>query len=297
MNALQRLSRIQELPTLPEMALKIRALIYSDESDASILAKLIEQDPALSAKILKVANSSFYSPEKKISSIKLAVTRIGFNEVGHIALAISMIKKFSKTSDLLNYKQFWRHSLAAAYLCAMSGSANVNKNLCSIDSHILFLSGLFHDIGILIYDQYFHEEFEKIIKFAFEKEVSFLEAEKELCNGENHALFGSALLELWKLDLQIVGGVRYHHQPESAPQNFSLISSATYLSEYILCNSGLGHFEGSIPYGNRVAMEILHLSPEIASRLMNLAEYEVERSDLVTALDSESSFSSQLRTI
>jgi HD-like signal output (HDOD) protein len=296
MNALQRLSEIQELPTLPEMALKIRTLIYSDESDATILARLIEQDPALAAKILKVANSSFYCQGNKINSIKLAVTRIGFNEVGHIALAISMIKKFSRNSDLLNYKQFWRHSLAAGYLCAMSGHSG-GQELSSIDSHLLFLSGLFHDIGILIYDQYFHAEFEEVMKYACDKEISFIEAEKELCNSDNHAIFGSALLELWKIDLQIVSGVRYHHQPEKAPQNFSLISSATYLAEYILCNSGLGHFEGSIPNGNKQAMEMLHITPEMASRFMNLADYEVERSDLVTALESEVSYSSQLRSI
>jgi HD-like signal output (HDOD) protein len=295
MNALQRLSEIQELPTLPEIALKIRALIYSDESDATILARLIEQDPSLSAKILKVANSTFYSQGNKINSVKLAVTRIGFNEVGHIALAISMIRKFSKNSDLLNYKQFWRHSLSAGYLCAMSGNSGM-KELNAIDSHLLFLSGLFHDIGILIYDQYFHSEFEEIMKLACEKEISFLEAEKVLTGSDTHCVFGSALLELWKIDLQIVSGVRYHHQPEKAPQNFSLISSATYLAEYILCNSGLGHFEGSIANGNRQAMEMLNLTPEMAVRYMNLAETEVERSDLVTALDSDVSYS-QLRSI
>ncbi len=295
MNALQRLSEIQELPTLPEMALKIRTLIYSDECDATILARLIEQDPSLSAKILKVANSSFYSQGTKINSVKLAVTRIGFNEVGHIVLAISMIKKFSKKSDLLNYKQFWRHSLAAGYLCAMSGTSGI-QDVNPIDSHLLFLSGLFHDIGILIYDQYFHQEFEDILKYTCENEISFLEAEKILFNNENHSVFGSALLELWKIDLQIVAGVRYHHQPEKAPQNYSLIAAATYLSEYVLCNSGLGHFEGSISDGNKQAMEMLHLTPEMAARYMNLAEYEVQRSDLVTALDADASYS-QLRTI
>jgi HD-like signal output (HDOD) protein len=295
MNALQRLSEIQELPTLPEMALKIRTLIYSDECDASILARLIEQDPALSAKILKVANSSFYSQGTKINSVKLAVTRIGFNEVGHIVLAISMIRKFSKSSNLLDYKLFWRHSLAAGYLSTMSGTSGMNE-VKPIDSHLLFLSGLFHDIGILIYDQYFHQEFEDIMKYACDNEISFLEAEKVLFNSENHSVFGSALLELWKIDHQIVAGVRYHHQPEKAPQNYSLVASATYLSEYVLCNSGIGHFEGSIPDGNKQVLEMLHLTPEMAARYMNLAEYEVQRSDLVTALDTDVSYS-QLRAI
>lgn len=295
MNALQRLSEIQELPTLPEMALKIRTLINSDECDATILARLIEQDPSLAAKILKVANSSFYSQGTKINSVKLAITRIGFNEVGHIVLAISMIKKFSKNSELLNYKQFWRHSLAAGYLCSMSGASGIQE-IKPVDSHLLFLSGLFHDIGILIYDQYFHREFEDIMKYACENEISFLESEKMLFSAENHSVFGSALLELWKIDHQIVAGVRYHHQPEKAPQNYSLIAAATYLSEYVLCNSGLGHFEGSISDGNKLAMEMLHLTPEMAARYMNLAEYEVQRSDLVTALDTDASYS-QLRSI
>ena len=103
-------------------------------------------------------------------------------------------------------------------------------------------------------------------------------------------------MELWKIDLQVVNGIRYHHQPDKAPQKYSLISSATYLSEYILCNSGIGHFEGNIEQGNKHALKNLHLTPDMINGYLSLTENEVQRSDLIVALDSDNTVS-QLRSI
>lgn len=295
MNMIQRLSEIQELPTLPEIALRIRALIVSEEGDASMLARLVEQDPSLSAKVLKVANSTFYcTPNKKIMSVKLAITRIGFNQIGHIAMAVSLIRQFSRKSEILDYHQFWKHSLTCAFLTSLipdnAGNGITEQN------HTLFLSGLFHDIGILILDQFFHKQFEQIIDYAMEKEISYLEAEKELFPNETHAALGSALMEMWKIDLTVANSVRYHHNPEKAPVNLRSFIWANYLSEYILCNSGLGSFEGMIQNGNKDVIGALHLTPDMVCSFLKLAEYEVDRSDLILALETNSS-TLQLRAV
>lgn len=294
MNLIQRLTEIQELPTLPEVALRIRALIVSDEGDASMLARLIEQDPSLSAKVLKVANSAFYcTPSRKITSVKLAITRIGFNQIGHIAMAVSLVRQFSRKSDILDYHQFWRHSLSAAFI-----SAAIPENGIDIkeQNHSFFLAGLFHDIGILIYDQFFHQQFEQIIEYAMQKEISFLEAEKEIFPNETHAILGSALMEMWKIDMSVVNSVRYHHAPEKAPMNLQSLIWATYLTEFILCNSGLGSFEGMMQNKNRNVAGALHLTPDMVCSYLKIAEYEVERSELIMALESSSS-TLQLRAV
>lgn len=297
MNMIQRLSEIQELPTLPEIALRIRSLIVSEEGDASMMAKLIEQDPSLSSKILKIANSAFYcTPNKKITSVKTAITRIGFNQIGHIALAVSLIRQFSRKSDILDYHQFWRHSLSAAFLSGLVYEGNNGGNTLE-QNHTTFLSGLFHDIGILIYDQFFHSQYEKIIDYAMEKEIPFLEAEKELFPNETHAALGSALMELWKIDLSVVNSIRYHHTPDKAPIAFRNIIWSTYLSEYILCNSGLGSFEGMIQNCNKDVIEAMHINSDMICSYLKLAEYEVERSDLILALDTNTSSTSQLRAV
>lgn len=293
---LQRLSEIQELPTLPEILLRIRGLIASDEGDASMLARIIEQDPSISSKVLKVANSSFYcSINQRITSIQVAITRIGFNEIGNIAMAISLIRNFSRKSNLLDYKLFWKHSLTAAFLSDMTADT------CGItftprERQSLFLSGLFHDLGILIYDQFFHDQFEIILNHAIAKEISYLEAEKEVASSESHAIVGSALLELWKIDSPVISAVRFHHNPEKAPENFSTIACANYLSEYILCNSGLGSFEGQMEHGDKSVITSLQINNDLMSSYFKLAEYEVEKSDLVLALESDNSVL-QLRAV
>lgn len=286
---MQRLSEITELPTLPEIAFRIQTLINSEEGDASMLARIIEQDPSLSAKILKVANSSFYSTSiSKISSIKIAITRIGFNEVGNIALAVCLIRNFSKNSNILDYRQFWKHSLSSAFLTKMAVESS-GLSLSPREQHGFFLSGLLHDIGILIYDQFFHEQFEKIIDYALKKEISYLDAERDLVPQENHCVVGSALLELWKLDISLISSIRFHHNPEKAPEQFRPATMATYLSEFILCNSHLGSFEGLITDGKKDIVSALQMTPDMISDYMRLVEYEVEKSELVLALDSDNS--------
>lgn len=289
MNILQRLSEIHELPTLPEIAFRIQALINSDEGDASMLSRIIEQDPSLSAKLLKVANSSFYSsPMSKITSVKVAITRIGFNEVGNIALAVSLIRNFSKNSNILDYKLFWRHSLSSAFLTRMTAQSS-GIQFTAREQQGFFLSGLLHDIGILIYDQFFHDQFEEIMDYAIRTEISYLDAEREIVPQETHSVVGSALLELWKLDNSVISSIRYHHNPEKAPEQFSPASMATYLSEFILCNSNLGSFEGLITNGKKDILNTLQMTPDMMTGYMRLVEYEVEKSELVLALEADSS--------
>jgi HD-like signal output (HDOD) protein len=289
MSILQRLSEIHELPTLPEIAFRIQALISSDEGDASMLARIIEQDPSLSAKLLKIANSSFYSSSaNKITSVKVAITRIGFNEVGNIVLAVSLVRSFSKNSNILDYRLFWRHSLSSAFLTRMTAQAS-GIEFTAREQQGYFLSGLLHDIGILIYDQFFHDQFEEIIDYALVKEISYLDAERAIVPLETHNVIGCALLELWKLDIPIVSSIRYHHNPEKAPDQFRPISMATYLSEYILCNTNLGSFEGLITNGNKNILNTLQMTPDMMTGYMRLVEYEVEKSELVLALEADCS--------
>jgi HD-like signal output (HDOD) protein len=167
-SVLKRLNEITELPTLPEVLLRVQALVNSETGNAKILSKIIGQDPSLSAKVLKVANSVFFSPSnQRVSSFPLAIARIGFNEIRNITMAITLIKKMSRKSNMLDYKMFWRHSLSAAYLTQTIASM-LPRKMTQDEIQVCFLAGLLHDIGILIYDQFFHKEFEEILEYALE---------------------------------------------------------------------------------------------------------------------------------
>jgi len=283
MSILQRLNTIKDLPTLPEIAIKVQQLIYSDGGDAGKLAKLIQQDPALTAKVLQLANSGFYGTANRISSVPMAITRIGFNEIGNIIIATSVIKKLSRQSKYLDYTQFWKHALTAAHMVditAKVSAANFNPE----QRQALYLSGLLHDIGILVYDQFFNEEFGKIVECAVKNQIPYIEAESIVAPKENHAAVGAALLEIWKLDGAVINGVRFHHAPEKSSANLKVIPYAVHLSEYILCTSGLGSFEGFITQSSGGVLSGLSISADSLPGYLAEAQKEVEKSDLILAL-------------
>ena len=295
MSILQRLNSINDLPTLPEIAIKVQQIIYSDEGDAGKVAKLVQQDPSLTATILQLANSSFYGAVNRISSIPMAITRLGFNEIGNIITAASVIKNLSKKSNFLDYTQFWKHALTAAHMTDITAKIST-AGFSAEQRQALYLSGLLHDIGILIYDQFFHEEFKAIIEHAVKNEISYIEAETAIAPKESHAAVGAALLEIWKLDSAVINGVRFHHAPEKSSVNLKVIPYAVYLSEYILCNSGIGSFEGLITQNNGNILDDLKISAERLPHYLLEAQNEVEKSDLILAI-SKSEPNRILRTV
>ncbi len=297
MGLIQHLSEIQNLPTLPEIVLRIQKLIMSEEGNATLLARIIEQDPSLTAKILKVANSSFYcSANGKISSISLAIARIGFNEVGHIALAVNFVRQFSHKSNVLDYKNFWIHALTSAYLCCFIAENNSCRRFSPKERHTLFLAGLLHDIGILLFDQFFHKEFQLFIEQAVQNETSFLVAEKQAVPTEMHGILGGELLGLWKIDSSVASAVRFHHAPDKAPESHRLFSCVTYVAEYYLCNMVLGSFEGSMEARPFDPLAELNLTHETVISLLQRAQNEVEHSDLSLVLEKDT-MSSNLKLI
>jgi HD-like signal output (HDOD) protein len=286
MNVVQRLYEITELPALPEILVRVQRLVNSEEGNATILAKIIQQDPSLAVKVLKVANSAFFCPaNQRISSLQLAIARIGFNEIRSIIMAITLIKQFSKKSNVLDYKQFWRHSLASAYFSQTIINALPAK-YSSEERQICFLSSLLHDIGILVYDQFFHKEFEQIMNSALSQEKPFLFAEQMVAGKESHPMVGSALLELWKIESPVISGVRFHHVFDKAPDNHARFWAVTYLAEYVLCNLALGSFEGTIQEVKKSIWDILGLSPDSLGALFTKAEIDVEKAGVVLEMET-----------
>jgi HD-like signal output (HDOD) protein len=191
-------------------------------------------------------------------------------------MAMSVIEQFSNTKNTIGYKVFWRHSLTAASLANVIGDLSGNPGLKPLKQE-LFLGGLLHDIGILIFDQFFHPEFSKIIEYVIREEKTFLFAENEVSPKENHAMIGGALLELWNMPLQVIGSVRYHHFPGKCPEKFRLLIAAIALTEYVLCNSSLGSFEGEYSNLDPFVWELTGFTPEDVGALYVKAESEAAK--------------------
>ena len=161
MNDLQNILNIQEFATLPQVTTKVLQYLEREDFSFSELAKLIETDPALSIKLIKVANSPMFATRADINSIQQAVQVLGMNRVANLVLAVSIFSKFmisenSKLADFVN--RFWWHSS-----CTGIVAKSITKKLDLNFNEKEFLIGLLHDIGKLAILQYDSDKYLKVM--------------------------------------------------------------------------------------------------------------------------------------
>ena len=206
MDAKKILEKINDLPTLPTVAARINAEIQSESLTAKSLGKILSEDSALTAQILRLANSAFYGMSKQVTSVEKAVTILGFNTVKNLALSVSVYAFFENGKDsMIDTMGLWRHSLGCAVTCQLL-VAKTNKQL----GEDAFLFGIIHDIGIVILINQQLEEMEKALKIVYDNGITLGDAEMEVF-GVTHQEIGALLLQKWKFPENIVAGVRLHH--------------------------------------------------------------------------------------
>lgn len=134
------------LPSLPEVALKIRDVVESEEATARQIADTLSQDAALSAKLIRVANSSMYGFSNPIDDLQMAVTRLGLGLVRDLVISLAMKQIYQATSDVLDeqFRSIWNKALDVAAICRM-----LSTTVTGISPEQAFLAGLVHNIGAL----------------------------------------------------------------------------------------------------------------------------------------------------
>lgn len=207
------LGAAKDLPPMPQVAEKARKLTADPDTSFSDLAKLIETDPAIVTRVLKMANSAFYGAVGKIASVRQASVVLGIktlNELLTLACASEVLNKNLK-GYCLKPEQMWMHSLSVAAL-----SKYIAQQVCPAKSDDVFAAGLIHDVGKLILDPYVFER-KKLFATVIEKDNTWFAAEREVL-GFDHAEIGSAICQLWRIPREITTAIRYHHAPTLAPE-------------------------------------------------------------------------------
>jgi HD-like signal output (HDOD) protein len=202
---LRRFRNIEHLFTLPSISQEIIALAGDDLVAASKMAKIIEKDPVLTSRLLKVVNSAFYGFRRQINSVEHAVVILGNDEVVNLAFSIAvhqiMDKIAPKQAHLL-----WEHSLMVAHLSQWLGPI-----VGSDDGGSLYTMGLLHDFGKIIFLQRGYSMGDLSAMVTLE-DLAGEEAE----TGMSHAEMGAFVAERWNLPEGIVEGLQCHHQPAKA---------------------------------------------------------------------------------
>jgi HD-like signal output (HDOD) protein len=228
--------KIIGLPTLPTVISKLIKVIDNPKTSVSSLSNLISTDQALTARILKMANSAYYGFSREIYTVNMAIVVMGFNAVKEMGLSLSVFDAFKDLSNIKHFDaaQFWQHSIGSGVAAKMLANKYIKKLAGEA-----FVAGLLHDIGKVVISQYMHKEFTKILTLAAEKDVSLEEAElREL--GTNHSEIGGWLTDRWRLPVVISECIKNHHTPWMAKKN-PLLVAIVNVSDYLCHISEIGN--------------------------------------------------------
>jgi HD-like signal output (HDOD) protein len=207
---------VEKLLAFPFTVAKVLRITQDPKSGAAQLAKAIQADPVISANMLKVSNSVFFATAgRRIDSIKDAIVRIGFLETKKIAMTMSVMKIFDEKKKSLGFDRvdFWYHSLAAGII-----SEQIAKHMADVSGEAAFLAGLLHDLGIIIFDDYFPGIFDQLLEDTTKSGSEFIDSGTRLL-GVNHNDMMAELFEAWKIPQEISEGIITHYKIETFKEN------------------------------------------------------------------------------
>lgn len=192
---LAKLLEVRDLPTLPEVMTKILETVEDETSSAQDLTELLEQDHAISVRLLRMANSAFYGLRYPVDSIRRAVVVIGFDAVRQLALATSVFDALSNREQFaLDPEDFWMHSLGTAKAAQV-----LAKDRVTVESpEGCFTAGLLHDIGKYVLALVLKDEYREIVLEAKEGNRALREVELEKLE-TSHGEVGQWIATRWRL--------------------------------------------------------------------------------------------------
>ncbi len=236
---------------------------------------MIDKDPVITVKVLRVVNSAYYSLSKQITSIDHAVVFLGFNTIKNLALSIAAIGMLPATPEAgFDGPQYLLHSLATAGIAKQLG-----QRVADADPHDCFIAGLLHDFGKVVVAQFMPLEFRKAREASLWHETSLGQALREVV-GVDHAAIGAMLAEKWRFAPNLIATIGHQHEPHLLDTDLmACVFAANKISQKLGFDFGGGPVLEPLP-------------PQIAKRLGGtLDEVMVSLGDLKPMLDEAKRFS------
>ena len=212
--AVKLVKDVKKLFALPEVCTRLHEMLEDPRYTINDLGKVIGQDVDLTARLLKIVNSSFYGYPSRIDTINRAISVIGNSELLVLVLATSAVRSFKDIpDDITNMSNFWRHSV----YCAVVGRL-LAKHCNVLHAERLFVAGLLHDIGHLVIYHKHPQEAKQILARYREGTEELYVLEQEIL-GFDHGDAGAAMAKNWGLPDSLVEAIGCHHQPEKAERH------------------------------------------------------------------------------
>ncbi|MFK7974606.1 MAG: HDOD domain-containing protein [Halioglobus sp.] len=265
----------EDLPTLPTVATQVVTLTAKEETTLADVAELVMQDVALSSKILKVANSAFYSFPQQIGSIQQAVSMLGTNAVQSLVLSFSLLQiNKGKSQRKFDFDKFWERSIAQAISAQL-----ILSKVPGADTEEIFVSALLQNLGQLVLACTQPDLYDQVLeRMEGDTSVDELQAEVGVFGGD-HCFLGYEVAKHWNFPLSISLPILHHHDPVSYVGGDKDINNATraiYLSDLLI---NIFHSDNPEEYHKRFHAEVkqlLGLSASVVDEILEIAHTELE---------------------
>jgi len=279
----EELNRVEDLPVFPPVLGRLTQALASEKTGAEDVAQILAQDPALTARLLRVANSVYYAATTAgVSSVTHAVARLGFREISRLFTALTVIRTFDQMGRHLDHDQFWKHSLTAGI------TTRVIKRYCGaadpFSEDDAYVAGLLHDIGVLVLDQHFPALYVEVNAVARRECISRADAER-LVLGIDHGEIAGQLFRRWRIPSPVAQAVTWHHQPGQAEPGCRTLVAVVHLADSICGGLGVGDAgSGACSGFSDVAWHVLGLSVDDLPAIIREVAEEAARSETLVAL-------------
>lgn len=265
---------LEDLPSLPAVVMELLTSIDQEDVDISVLAKKVSHDTALTAKTLRLANSSLYGLQVKVTTIQQAITFLGFQTTRNLITAAAVTGCFAEGQCTgFDDKAFWRHSIASAACC------KVIARRLRFNQDYAFTAGLLHDIGRLVLVSMFAKDYEAVMAYRSLHDTTVLDAERELM-GVDHVQAGMALAEHWNFSDTMKLAIGHHHDPDEP--GAGLLASIVHVADAIVHALDIAGEEDDLaPTVSPAAWTALGLNEEAFLHVFRETELQFEEITLI----------------
>ena len=267
--------KVDELPTLPEVAYQTCQITADDSHSSDELARVIGRDPSFASRLLRIANSAGYGLRSQVTSVKRAILLLGVKEVRELALTIAAFAAAGSSRPIRRRVQrgkLWAHSKLVGLLCE-----NLARNELKMGSGY-YIHGLLHDIGKVALDAYRSREFDAVLDLVDREKISWVEAERQVL-GFDHAQVGMAMMTHWHFPPSLINSVAWHHMPWDQVENQE-IAALVFLADSL---ANCGRMDDMSPQLSNPFLLRLgwNLDPLIAERVLD----DVRSMDVSLSMD------------
>jgi len=221
---------------LPEVVLRVAEMVNNPRTSAKDLGKMVAHDQVQTARLLKLVNSSYYGFPREITKITTAIVVLGFNSIKQLLLSSAVFELFGHEKiDGFCRIDLLRHAIGTAI-----ASRTIGRHLGHPELEELFVAGLLHDIGKVVMDRYFHEEYVEVLRRTAQEDITFYTAERDLLDYD-HTVVGQMLATHWRLPDKLTVIIANHHHPASAGRHgrdTAIVHLADILAKAKLFGSG-----------------------------------------------------------